>query len=137
MNNNQEKITVISLSKPLLPKRVIIFLAAVLIATILGGYFYWQKNLLKQNEPSTHPAPDPQALNQQIEGVISSYNKQTVTLQREDKSEISFDIYPTTVFYKCTDFSDINSCSLEKGLKTGSPAKVYAKGTYALYIQYK
>lgn len=137
MNNNQDKITVLSSQKPLLPKPVIILLVLAGLAIILlAGYFYFQKGFFKK-EVLPSPTPDPQALNQTVEGVIISYNKQAVTLQKQDNSEASFNIYPATVFYKCTDFSDINSCTIEKGIKKGFPAKVYAKGTFALYIQYK
>lgn len=59
MNNNQEKITVISSQKPLIPKPVIILLIVSAIAIILlAGYLYLPKNFFKQNKPAPAPIPN-------------------------------------------------------------------------------
>lgn len=58
MNNNQEKITVISSQKPLLPKPVIILLLLAGLIIILLAVFYLQKSFFKQNEPSPATTPE-------------------------------------------------------------------------------
>lgn len=59
MNNTQEKITVLSPQKPILPKPVIILLVVAVIAIILlAGYFYLQKSFFKKEVlPSLTPTP--------------------------------------------------------------------------------
>ncbi len=81
------------------------------------------------------------ALNTQHTGSIKSYRndplEKKITIETGGTAQ-SFNLQSSTVIYKCSNFSDINTCSkTSDGIRNSKEVEVFAKGSQALYILFK
>lgn len=120
-------------------KKFILLIAAAIILIILVsfGVAKYSKKAVEKDAVK----PPPQQLSGpsiEVEGTIQNQTDQNIILQKQDGKTSTFQIIPSTVFYQCSDFANINSCSVKKDkLTKQTAAKVFAKGSTALFVLYK
>lgn len=94
-----------------------------------------------QKLPKPEPVPEPAGLTAQLEGTIKSYRNdllgKKITIDKAGEI-LAFKIQNSTIIYKCTDFSNINSCiKTDQGIKTSQNVQILAKGDTVLFILFK
>lgn len=128
--------------KPFWQQRRFIYICiAVAVLGIITalGYSTNQKLIKEKEQKLLEEAKT--ALNTQTSGSLKSYRndplEKKITVDSGGKTQ-SFNLQNSTVTYKCSSFSDINTCSkTSDGIRGSKEVEVFAKGTQALYILFK